>query len=67
MITLNQSMRIEQNCYTGTDSFIIHIIAEDFFEDVSGDVERWFHTSNYDESDKRPLPVGKNKKNNWVV
>ena len=26
-------------CYTDTDSFIIHIITEDFFEDISSDVE----------------------------
>ena len=45
-----------------TDSFIIQIITEDFFVDISDAVERWFHTSNYDENDKRPLPKGKNKK-----
>ena len=49
-------------CYTDTDSFIIHIITEDFFEDISNDVELWYDTSNYDENDKRPLPIGKNKK-----
>ena len=49
-------------CYTDTDSFIIHIITEDFFEDISNDVEAWYDTSTYDENDKRPLPVGKNKK-----
>ena len=49
-------------CYTDTDSFIIHIITEDFFEDISNDVEKWFDTSNYDKNDKRPLPIGKNKK-----
>ena len=54
-------------CYTDTDSFVIHIITEDFFEDIFGDVERWFDTSNYVEcnsveNDKRPLPIGKNKK-----
>ena len=49
-------------CYTDTDSFIIHIITEDFFEDISNDVEAWYDTSNYDENDKRPLPIGKNKK-----
>ena len=26
-------------CYTDTDSFMIHIITEDFFEDISNDVE----------------------------
>ena len=45
-----------------TDSFIIHIITEDFFEDISIDVEVWHDTSNYDENDKIPLPIGKNKK-----
>ena len=49
-------------CYTDTDSFIIHIITEDFFEDIAYDVERWFDTPNYDENDKRPLPIGKKKK-----
>ena len=49
-------------CYTDTDSFIIYIKTEDFFEDISNDVEKWFDTSNYDKNDKRPLPTGKNKK-----
>ena len=48
-------------CYTDTDSLIIYIITEDFFEDIVGDVKIWFDTSNYDENDKRPLPVGMNK------
>ena len=46
--------------YTDTDSFIINI-NEDFFQDISNDVEKWFDTSNYDKNDKRPLPTGKNK------
>ena len=49
-------------CYTDTDSFIINIKTEDFFEYIFNDVERWFDTSNYDKNDKRPLPIGKNKK-----
>ena len=49
-------------CYTGTDIFIIHIITEDFFEDISNNVEKWYDTSNYDENDKRPLPIDKNEK-----
>ena len=49
-------------CYMDTDSFVINIFIEDFFEDINNDVERWFDTSNYDENDKRPLPIGKNKK-----
>ena len=62
MITLNQSMKIEQNCYTDTDSLLIHIKTEDFFEDIANDVTKWFDTSIYDESDKRSLPMGMNKK-----
>ena len=49
-------------CYTDTDSFIIHIVSEDFFEDISNDVEGWYDTSNYNENDKKPLQIGKNKK-----
>ena len=49
-------------CYTDTDSFIIYIKTEDFFEDISNDVEKWFDTSNFDKNDKRPLTIGKNKK-----
>ena len=36
----------EKLCYTDTDSFIINIKTEDFFEDISNDVERCFDTSN---------------------
>ena len=49
-------------CYMDTDSFVIHIFTEDFFEDINNDVERWFDTSNYDKNDKRPLQIGVNKK-----
>ena len=49
-------------CYMDTDSFIIYIKTEDFYKDIADDVERWFDTSNYDENDKRPFPIGKNKK-----
>ena len=49
-------------CYTDTDSFIIYIKTEDFFEDISNDVEKWFDTSNYDKNDNRPFPIDKNKK-----
>ena len=45
-----------------SDSYIPHIITEDFYEDIAGDVERWFDTCNYDENDKRPLPIGRIKK-----
>ena len=49
-------------CYMDTDSFVIHIITEDFYKDIANDVERWFDTFNCDENDKRLLPIGKNKK-----
>ena len=48
-------------CYTNTDSFIINILTEDFLQDISNDVEKWFDTSNYDKNDKRSLLIGKNK------
>ena len=55
-------------CYIDTDSFVIHIETEDFYKDIPDDVERWFDTSNYDENKtgKRPLPIGRNKKNRFV-
>ena len=45
-----------------TDSFIIDIETDDFFEDIADDVDEWFDTSKYDKKDNRPLPIGKNKK-----
>ena len=48
-------------CYTNTDSFIINILTEDFLQDISNDVEKWFDTTNYDKNDKRSLLIGKNK------
>ena len=45
-----------------TNSFIIYIKTEDFYKDISNNVKKWFDTSNYDEKDKRPLPIGINKK-----
>ena len=49
-------------CYMDTDSFIIHIETNDFFEDIAIDVDKWFDTCKYDKNDNRPLPRGKNKK-----
>ena len=48
-------------CYTDTDSFIIYIKTEDFFEDISNDVKKWFDTSNCNKNDKRPVPIDVNK------
>ena len=49
-------------CYTDTDSFIIYIKTEDFFEDISNDVEKWFDTSNFDKMIKDPFQQEKIKK-----
>ena len=49
-------------CYMDTDSSIFQVKAEDFFEDIANDVEKWFDTSNFDLSFKKILPIGKNKK-----
>ena len=49
---------IAKLCYTDTDSFIIHIITKDVYRDIADDVKIWFDASNYDENDKRPLPIG---------
>ena len=43
-----------------TDSFIINIKTDDFYKDISHDVEKRFDMPNYEVD--RPLPTGKNKK-----
>ena len=47
-------------CHMDTDSFLMNIETNDFYEDVANDVENRFDTSNYEVN--RPLPMGKNKK-----
>ena len=47
-------------CYMDTDSFIINIKKNYFYEDIASDVESRFDSSNYEVN--RPLPTGKNKK-----
>ena len=49
-------------CFTDTDSLVTYVETEDFYKDIASDVEKWFDTSNYDEKDKKPLPIGINKK-----
>ena len=46
-----------------TDSFVINIKTSDYYKDIANDVECKFDTSNYEVD--RPLPTGKNKKNDW--
>ena len=41
-------------CYADTDSFIMNIKTEDFYEYIANDVEKRFDTSNYEVD--RPLP-----------
>ena len=53
----NDNVRL---CYMDTDSFAMHIKTNDFYKDISDDVDDRFDTSNYEV--KRPLPIGKNKK-----
>ena len=53
----NDNVRL---CYMDTDSFVMHIKANDFYKDIASDVENRFDTSNYEAN--RPLPTGKNKK-----
>ena len=48
------------DCYMDTDSFIMNIKTNDFYKDVSDDVDNRFDTSNYEA--KRQLLIGKNKK-----
>ena len=39
-------------CYMDTDSFVIYLETEDFYKDITNDVDRWFDTSNFDENNK---------------
>ena len=47
-------------CYMDTDSFVINIKTEDFYEDIADDVKKRFDTPNYEVN--RPLPTEKDKK-----
>ena len=47
-------------CYMDTDSFIMNIKTNYFYEDTANDLENRFDTSNYEVI--RPLPTEKNKK-----
>ena len=49
-------------CSMDTDSFMIHIETNDFFEDIADGVDKWFDTSKYKKNVNRPLPIDKNKK-----
>ena len=49
-------------CYMDTDSVVINIFTEDFFEDSKNDVEGWFDISNYNKNDKNQLQIVSIKK-----
>ena len=49
-------------CYTDTDSFIFLVKTNDFYKDISDDIEKWFDTSAYSKDIDRPLLKGINKK-----
>ena len=63
MTILTQIMETRQNY--ATQILIVLLLTlklKDFFEDISNDVEKCLDTSNYNENNKRPLLIGKNKK-----
>ena len=49
-------------CYVDSDRFVIYIKTEDFHKDIANDVEKCSEKFNYNEDDKRPLSICKNKK-----
>ena len=51
-----------QLCYMDTDSLIYNIKTENFYANITDDVEEMFDTSGYDKKGARPLPIGKNEK-----
>ena len=48
--------------FTDTDSLMYEIETEDFYKDISGDVENRFDTSDYPDNHKSGIPTGVNKK-----
>ena len=45
-----------------TDSFVVRIKTDDFYEDISNDINKWFDTSNCDKNIDTPLQKGIDKK-----
>ena len=48
--------------FTDTDSLCYETQTDDFFKDISKDVDQKFDTSNYPKDHKSGIPTGKNKK-----
>ena len=44
-------------CYMDTDSYVMYIKTDDFYKDISNDVDKWFDTSNFSKNDDRPLEI----------
>ena len=40
----------------------MYIKIDNFYKDISADVDKWFDTSSFDKNDNRPLEIGRNKK-----
>ena len=49
----------EKLLFTDTDSLCYEIETEDFFQDISNDVEAKFDTSNFEKNHPSKIPVGK--------
>ena len=77
MISLNQSingiafsgaalnrvaLKTEQNYAAWILIALLFILKQKTYEDIADDAEKWFDISNYDETNNRPLPIGKKKK-----
>ena len=45
LVSCNHNVKL---CYMDTDSFIMNIKTNDFYEDIASDVENRFDTSNYE-------------------
>ena len=46
---------------------VYKIQTEDFYKDISGDVERLFDTSNYPKDHLSKIPMGKKQESHWDV
>ena len=62
MTILNLNIMKKQNYVTWILIALLYILKQDFYKDIAQDVNNWFDTSGYDKNDKRPLPIGINKK-----
>ena len=49
-------------CYMDTDSLIFLVKTDDFYKDISNDIDKWFDTSDISEDNDIPLEKGTNKK-----